>query len=109
MQFSVLVSLITLNTARQTKTDRLKGAELAVAAADIAATAAEAAEIATMAAGFEAEGATAAEAAAKAAAKAATSKTVSTAGRTAGILLAHDTIASVTMYEIMTARYADGT
>ena len=91
--------------------DLYAGAEFAVAAADIAATAAEAAEMAAMEATFISEGLTTAEAAAKAAqaAKSATTKTLQEAGRTATILLAHDTIAGVAMYEIMGARYADGT
>ena len=84
---------------------------MGVAAADISATAAEVAEIAVLQAGFEAEGATAVEAATKAAQQAAsdTSKVYTKAGRTAAILLAHDTLAGATMYAILTSRYADGT
>lgn len=82
-------------------------AALEVGAAEMAAAAA----MREAATGFQKAGATPQDAAAKAAELTKSEKAVAykKASRTAGILFAHDTLAAAAMFQIMTARYADGT
>ncbi len=103
--FGMQPHIITLMIA-----DLFSGAEFAVAAADVAASSGEAAEIAAIEAEMRAADVAPEEAAIQAAAKAKfdTQKKFKHAAKISTIILAHDTLAGVAMYEIMSARYADG-
>lgn len=87
------------------------GAEFLVAAADLSAEAAEAAAIAAETTRLKANGVAPEKAATDAAGivKSAKRKKYEHATKISTILLAHDTLAGFAMYEILTARYADGT